>query len=71
MISSNDRGGDSLVTIAEACDRLGLRRTKVSELLLRGAIDSAKIDGRRLVSSASLDRFIRDSIAANAAALQR
>lgn len=71
MIATTDRGGDRLVTVAEACDRLGLRRTKVSELLLRGSIDSAKIDGRRLVSSASLDRFIRDAIAANAATLER
>lgn len=71
MISSTDGGGDRLVTVAEACNRLGLRRTKASELLLRGAIDSAKIDGRRLISSASLDRFIRDAIAANAATLEK
>ncbi|MGP6189285.1 MAG: helix-turn-helix domain-containing protein [Vulcanimicrobiaceae bacterium] len=66
-MNAAESGGDRLITVSEVCGRLGLGRTKVSELLLRGAIASAKIDGRRLVSSASLDQFIQAALAADAA----
>ena len=71
MMEPSECASDYLVTVLQACQRLGLRRTKVSELLLRGAIESAKIDGRRLVSSASLDRFIEAALRANAATIAK
>ncbi len=70
MIAPIHRDGDRLVSISEAMARTGLGRTKISELLLRGAIDSAKIGGRRLISNASLDRFIANALAANLASFE-
>ncbi len=71
MIAAREPGRDRLISIAETCERTGLGRTKVSELLLRGAIKSLTIGRRRLVSSASLDRYIDDAFAAAAQALEQ
>ena len=44
--------------IESAMDRLGLRRSKVYELLASGQLRSVKVGRRRLVSEAALVEFI-------------
>ena len=50
-------------TIAEACDAVGLGRTKLYELISGGEIDSITIGRRRLVRVASLLKLLKiDSV---------
>ncbi|MGE3477024.1 MAG: helix-turn-helix domain-containing protein [Rhodospirillaceae bacterium] len=47
-----------LVTVKTACHLIGLRPTKLYELIGEGAIESTKIGGKRLLVYASLKRLI-------------
>jgi excisionase family DNA binding protein len=50
-------------TIAEACDAIGLGRTKLYELIGGGEIDTITIGRRRLVRVASLLKLLKiDSV---------
>jgi len=63
---------DRLISIAEAMTILPVGRTKLSELLLRGDIESAKIgDGRRFVRLASLREYVARALAQTAAQIER
>jgi len=47
-----------LVTVPEAARALRVGRTKVYELIERGALQSVKIDGSRRVVAASLEAYV-------------
>jgi len=50
-------------TIAEACDAVGLGRTKLYELIGGGEIDTTTVGRRRLVRVASLLKLLKiDSV---------
>lgn len=44
--------------IPEACERTGLRRSKMYELLASGEIESVKIGKRRLIPEEALENFV-------------
>jgi hypothetical protein len=45
-------------TVRAALEASGLGRTKLNELLASGRLESVKIDGRRLIVWASLERLL-------------
>ena len=45
-------------TVAEACDAVGLGKTKFYELMAAGAVETIAVGRRRLVRVASLLRFL-------------
>jgi excisionase family DNA binding protein len=45
-------------TVKEACTATGLKPTKLYELIAAGAIESTKIDRRRIIVVRSLQRLI-------------
>lgn len=47
-----------LVTVAEACEELRIRRTKLYELLGTGELPSMTIGRRRLIPASALDALI-------------
>lgn len=47
-----------LLTIDEACQTLGIGRTKTYELVMSGALASVKIGSRRLIAVASITEYI-------------
>ena len=49
---------DKLIRLPEACERLGIKKTKLYELLKAGKISSGKEYGCRLISSNSIDAHI-------------
>jgi len=57
---------DRLLTVAEAAVVLGLGRSKLYELMARGAIQSVKVDRCRRFRRSDLDRYIRSLAAAPA-----
>ena len=50
------------VTIAEAVKIVGVQRTKINELLASGVLVRAKIGRRALVTRASIERLLADSV---------
>jgi excisionase family DNA binding protein len=60
------REPDRLLTVAEAAAVLGLGRSKLYELMARGAIHSVKVDRCRRFRRSDLDRYIRSLPAAPA-----
>jgi excisionase family DNA binding protein len=46
------------LTINAASAALGLSRSKLYELIREGSLESVKVDGRRLVKTASIRAFI-------------
>lgn len=46
------------VTIADACKATGIGKSKLYELIERGDLETAKVDGRRLVRADSLRRLV-------------
>jgi excisionase family DNA binding protein len=55
-----------LLTVDEAADRLGLGRTKVYELLMRGDLPSVRIGTARRVPASALEAFVERLISAQA-----
>ncbi len=53
-----------LLTIPEVCDRLKLGRSKVSELIATGQLESLKIDGARRCTEDQVGEFIGQRIEA-------
>ncbi len=51
----NDR---ILLTVPEAAERLGLGRTFVYELVMRGKLESLKLGKARRIRSAALEAFV-------------
>ncbi len=51
---------EHLVTIPEACSRLGISRSTFYELLYAGRIEAVKIGRSRRVRSSEIERFIAD-----------
>ena len=51
-------------SVAEACRALGIGNTKMYELINAGDLDTIRVGRRRLVTTASINRFIADRIAA-------
>lgn len=49
------------LTIDEACDYIGLRRTKIYALIGENRLYKFKIDGRTLITVASADALIESS----------
>ncbi len=47
-----------LLTIAEACQALGIGRTKTYELVMSGALASVKIGSRRLIAVSTIAEYI-------------
>lgn len=47
-----------LLDIPTVCERLSLSRTKVYELLSRGAIKSVHIDGSRRIRARDLEEYV-------------
>jgi excisionase family DNA binding protein len=47
-----------LLTIDEACQALGIGRTKTYELVMSGALASVKIGSRRLIAVTSIAEYI-------------
>ena len=45
-------------TVKEACEATGLKPTKLYELIAAGAIESQKVDKRRIIVVRSLQRLI-------------
>jgi excisionase family DNA binding protein len=52
-----------LVTVPEAAKILGIGRTKVFQLIKRGALQSVKIDGSRRVVTSSLEIYAAHLVA--------
>jgi len=49
---------DSLISVTDAADLLGVGRSKLYELMNRGVIASVKIDRCRRIRRSEVDRFI-------------
>lgn len=49
-----------MVRVPEAAERLGLTRTKVYELMARGALPSVKVDGVRCIRVRDLEAFAEE-----------
>lgn len=49
------------LTVPEACDAIGVGRTKLYSLANAGRIDMRKVDGRTLVTAESLRRLIAEA----------
>ena len=47
-----------LLTIEEACQAMGIGRTKTYELVMSGALASVKIGSRRLIAVSSIAEYI-------------
>lgn len=47
-----------LLTIAEACQALGIGRTKTYELVMSGTLASVKIGSRRLIAVSTIAEYI-------------
>jgi len=47
-----------LLTVEQAAEALGCRRTRLFALLRTGELDSTKHGRRRLISAASIERYI-------------
>lgn len=47
------------VSIEQACKRLSLSRVTLYRIFRTGKLASTKIGGRRVISRAALDRFVR------------
>lgn len=52
-----------LISISEACEMLGVGRTKLYDLISQRAVHSLKIGSRRLVLKESIARFVEISVA--------
>jgi excisionase family DNA binding protein len=55
------RGGQAptvMLSVAEACGKLGIGRTTLYKLIRKKIIKSVKIEGRRLISMKAIERFI-------------
>jgi excisionase family DNA binding protein len=50
---------ERLLTVAEAADALGIGRSKLYDLMARGAIQAVKVDRCRRIRRSEVDRFIR------------
>jgi len=57
-----------LLTIDEACQALGIGRTKTYELVMSGVLASVKIGSRRLVAVTTIAQYIEQCLQAAAAA---
>jgi hypothetical protein len=57
--------GEKLLKVGDVCDRLGLGKSKVFELLVTGQLESLKIDGARRVTEEQLADFIGRRVAAS------
>jgi len=55
-------------SVAEACKAVGLSRSKIYELISEGAVQTAKVGRRRLVSVPSLHRLTQIAVPKGAAA---
>lgn len=53
-----------LLTIDEACQALGIGRTKTYELVMSGDLASIKIGSRRLIAVTSIASYIRHQLTA-------
>jgi excisionase family DNA binding protein len=51
-----------LLTIDEACEALGIGRTKTYELVMSGGLASIKIGSRRLIAVSSIAAYISDQL---------
>lgn len=51
-----------LLTIDEACEALGIGRTKTYELVMSGELPSIKIGSRRLIAVTTIAHYIRDQL---------
>jgi excisionase family DNA binding protein len=48
-----------LYPVEEAADRLGVRRTKLYQLINRGAVKRVYIDGKPLITASSISQYVR------------
>jgi excisionase family DNA binding protein len=55
---ANRQGDQRLLSVADACDALGVGRTTIYALLKSGELQRIKIGSRTLVSSYSISAFI-------------
>ena len=51
-------GGKALLTVTEACEVLGIKRTLLYAFLSSGELGSVKVRGRRLIPRKALDGFV-------------
>lgn len=59
--------GTICLTVAEACEWLSIGKTTFYSLLNEGHFDTFKVRKRRLVTVASLHRFVSDKVRAETA----
>jgi excisionase family DNA binding protein len=57
-----------LLTVDEACEALGIGRTKTYELVMSGVLDSVKIGSRRLIAVSTIADYIEGCLHAATAA---
>lgn len=57
-----------LLTIDEACQALGIGRTKTYELVMSGALASVKIGSRRLIAVTTIAQYIEHCLHTDVAA---
>lgn len=57
-----------LLTIDEACEAMGIGRTKTYELVMNGEIGSVKIGSRRLIAVTTIVEYIQRCLRSEAAA---
>ena len=57
-----------LLTIEEACQALGIGRTKTYELVMSGALASVKIGSRRLIAVTTIAQYIETCLQTDTAA---
>ena len=57
-----------LLTIDEACQALGIGRTKTYELVMSGALASVKIGSRRLIAVSTITEYIEHCLHTETAA---
>lgn len=48
----------AMLSVAEACGKLGIGRTTLYKLIRKKIIKSMKIEGRRLISMKAIEQFI-------------